>query len=666
MKFLYPQFLYALAAIAIPILIHLFNFKKYKTVYFSNVQFLKSVKQQSKAQQQLKHWLILLSRIFSIVALVLAFAQPYLPSESMRAEGEKSAASIFIDNSFSMDAEGEKGRLLPEAKQQALAVLDNYSATDQFQILTQSLEGKHQRLLNKEQFIHELDRLESSSGSHSFAQVVKRQRQALSQATETRKDIYLISDFPTNASQLDEWSADTMHHYRLIPMSPHSHDNLYIDSCWLSSPNPQAGQSITVYARLNNNGQSKRENVKLQLSLNGNIQAVSTIDVAGTAIAELQLLSPEAGFHSGYIQLQDHPITFDDDWHFTLEVKKSLQVQTIYQESASQALFKLFDADPYFNYSSQSVVQLNHASLSKQDFIILESVQNISTGLTESLHQFVKNGGSLLIFPGEEMNTDSYRLLLQTLGSDHYQNLLQQASKLQKLDRQHPLFEGVFEDFSTAIDLPELRRYWEISNYNQTNRRPLIQLENQQGFINHYSYGNGQLYLASVGLEASFSNFSQHALFVPILYQMAALSSNTIALSHVLGEHNIPYAKSANSKGYRLKKENFECIPDYRNGQLWLHDQLKEKGSYQLFNETEQEALLSFNYNRKESQNQTHTIEELAEWAAAHEHIDLIKPYESSVTQQLNELDKGKALWKLCLIFVLVFLALETLIIKRL
>ena len=92
MKFLYPQFLYALTALAIPIIIHLFNFRKFKTIYFSNVRFLKEVKQQTKAQSELKHLLILLSRLLAITSLVLAFAQPYIPENNQ----------IVVDNKLSV------------------------------------------------------------------------------------------------------------------------------------------------------------------------------------------------------------------------------------------------------------------------------------------------------------------------------------------------------------------------------------------------------------------------------------------------------------------------------------------------------------------------------------------------------------------------------------
>ncbi|MCE3281230.1 MAG: hypothetical protein K0S44_3421 [Bacteroidetes bacterium] len=120
MSFIYPAFLFALSAIAIPIIIHLFNFRKYKTVYFSNVRFLKEVKQETQAKSKLKHLLVLLARILFILFLVLAFAQPFIPVQNSKVVPGNKAISIFIDNSFSMDAVNKNGTLLDEAKKRAL------------------------------------------------------------------------------------------------------------------------------------------------------------------------------------------------------------------------------------------------------------------------------------------------------------------------------------------------------------------------------------------------------------------------------------------------------------------------------------------------------------------------------------------------------------------
>ena len=81
MKFLFPQFLWALLLLIIPIIIHLFNFRRYKKVVFSNVTMLKEIETQSRKTKQLRKWLILLTRIIALSSLILAFAIPYIHSK---------------------------------------------------------------------------------------------------------------------------------------------------------------------------------------------------------------------------------------------------------------------------------------------------------------------------------------------------------------------------------------------------------------------------------------------------------------------------------------------------------------------------------------------------------------------------------------------------------
>ncbi|TNF45447.1 MAG: hypothetical protein EP310_01570, partial [Bacteroidetes bacterium] len=99
MKFLFPTFLFALFAIAIPIIIHLFSFRQYKTVYFSNVSFLKDIKKESKNKSRLKQLLILIARILTIIFLVFAFAQPYIPTTTDSKKQPNQLIGIYIDNS---------------------------------------------------------------------------------------------------------------------------------------------------------------------------------------------------------------------------------------------------------------------------------------------------------------------------------------------------------------------------------------------------------------------------------------------------------------------------------------------------------------------------------------------------------------------------------------
>jgi len=116
MKFLYPLFLFALLAVSIPLIIHFFNFKRYKTVYFSNVNFLKAVKKDARKKSQLKQILILIFRILAISFLVFTFSQPYIPLTDRGKQRARQAVAMYIDNSFSMRLEGEKGILLEQAR----------------------------------------------------------------------------------------------------------------------------------------------------------------------------------------------------------------------------------------------------------------------------------------------------------------------------------------------------------------------------------------------------------------------------------------------------------------------------------------------------------------------------------------------------------------------
>src|SRR6185312_3714430 len=115
MHFLYPAFLFALFSLAIPVLIHLFNFRRYQKIYFSNVQFLKEVQEQQSSRRNLKELLILAARLLALFFLVLAFARPYISGQKNSKAGAQRVVSIFVDNSYSMQTLNREGSLLDEA-----------------------------------------------------------------------------------------------------------------------------------------------------------------------------------------------------------------------------------------------------------------------------------------------------------------------------------------------------------------------------------------------------------------------------------------------------------------------------------------------------------------------------------------------------------------------
>jgi len=122
MLFKHPSVLYALFALLIPIIIHLFKLRKFQKVAFTNVAFLEKIKLQTRKSSQLKKWLVLTSRLLLFTSIILAFAEPYLPSESNTTAPEKYI--IYLDNSFSMEAKGTSGPLLKRAIQELIEQVD--------------------------------------------------------------------------------------------------------------------------------------------------------------------------------------------------------------------------------------------------------------------------------------------------------------------------------------------------------------------------------------------------------------------------------------------------------------------------------------------------------------------------------------------------------------
>jgi len=233
MKFAYPEFLYALFAIAIPIIIHLFNFRKFKKIYFSNVEFLKEVQQETQSKSKLKHLLILLSRILAIAFLVLAFAQPFIPVSENDLSNQNNTVAIYIDNSFSMESVGENGSLLNEAKNKAIEVVNSYKATDKFILVSNNFNAGDQRLLSNEEIIDKIENISISSSSRNISTIYSRNRDALNTSIDN-KAFYILSDFQESTSDLNLIKADTLIETYLVPIESSQASNLYIDSCCLT------------------------------------------------------------------------------------------------------------------------------------------------------------------------------------------------------------------------------------------------------------------------------------------------------------------------------------------------------------------------------------------------------------------------------------------------
>ncbi|MBN4062458.1 BatA and WFA domain-containing protein, partial [Bacteroidales bacterium AH-315-I05] len=349
MEFLYPSFLYALTAISIPIIIHLFNFRRFKKIYFTNVKFLREIKQETQSKSNLKHLLVLLARILAVAFLVLAFAQPYLPAENNKAGSGQKTVSVYIDNSFSMEAVNDEGRLLSQAKNAALEIANAYRPTDVFQLLTNDFEGRHQRLVNREEFIELVDEVEISPAVKLVSKIVGRQKDRLLTSETQDKTIFLISDFQKNTSDFSSLENDTTVTVKLLLMQAQQQSNLYVDSCWFATPFRQLNHPEKLTVRVKNISEKGYENIPIKLTINGRQKALASFSIEPQSWSDTSLYftSTETGIQQVEIAITDYPVTFDDNFYLSYEVAEYISVLCINAEDTNKFIHSLFKNDDF-------------------------------------------------------------------------------------------------------------------------------------------------------------------------------------------------------------------------------------------------------------------------------------------------------------------------------
>lgn len=675
MSFLFPGFLFALFAISIPIIIHLFRFRRFRTVYFPNLAFLQQLSEASDKESRLKHLLILLLRILAIVFLVMAFARPFIATGDEDIVPGGNAVAVYLDNSFSMNAISARGRLLDEARERALELADIYGPADRFMLLTNDFEGRHQRFVSREEFIDLVTQVEESSASRTIGEVILRKRELFATEAFENRRAYYISDFQKSTSGMRDLDAEADPPAYLIPLAAQQIDNVFIDSCWFESPVRLAGEPVTMHVRIRNEGSQDLVNQPLRLHIAGQQRSVVAYNVAGGERVEVEL-SWSAGtetIQQGHLEIIDYPVTFDDKLYFTYSVSSEIPVLSLDADGSSTYLQALYGGHQLFNYRTMPAFSIDYAAFSNYPIIILNGFNQISTGLAMELNKYVLEGGSLVVFPGNNMNILSYNEFLQLLNLDNYASLDTAAIRVSVINEMHPLFEGVFDQMPDNIDLPRVFKHYPIRRQVVSQGETLLQLQNGTPFFASYPKGDGTVYLSAVPLDGAFSNFQRHSIFVPVMVNVALHSGAMQPLYHTLGSDLAVMLQGPGTRSdqvYVLRREGFEVIPELRRPgnqrQLVFHDQVMEAGNYTLYHGDVPVGALSFNYDRRESLLDSYDKSSLEKLLTdlQLESIQVIDAGSRALGQVLHEMGMGRQLWRLFLVLALVALLAEVFIIR--
>jgi len=685
MKFGNPFFLFGLFALIIPIIVHLFNFRRLKKVYFSDISFLKEIKEQTQSKNKLKHYLVLLSRLLFITALVLAFAQPYIPFSNQIKNGNK-LISVFIDNSFSMNANGAQGRLLDVAKKAAIELAKGYKETDRFQLLTNDFEGKHQRFYSRDEFIKYTEEIKESPGTRKISEILSRQRNAFNQtdpSNNTSKTSYLISDFQKTILKNDLVYSDSSVTNYFIPLQTNESNNVYIDTVWFEQAIFKKGENNLLYAKIINTSTTAIENKPLNLFINEKSAGMATLNIEpqNEAIVTLPINIKTPGLVNAYLSIDDYPINYDDKFYFSFMVYEKLNVLLINGKKSTPYLQSLLKNDNFFNLTVLNEQQIQLSELNNKQLIILNEAEDLSGAFIQELKRKVINGVNQFIIPSNNYKENQLNALKE-LGLPELQSPDTGTFTLEKPDLKNSFFNSVFDEQkipkNEKLDLPVAHLRYPLLKGLTENSQPILNYTSGLPYLFLQQINKGKIYFLTSTLQLRDNNLAKHALFIPILYRIALSSLNTDRLYYKIGENarriiNTQRKDEEDILKIKSTDNKNEFIPQQNNNNEGILLNIGEianpkPGNYRIVN-SENDILdgISLNYNRNESELKFSTEDELKEFALKNNfNLTVLPPKNSDFTHLVKQESEGKKLWKWFIIFALISLISETLLIRYL
>ena len=676
MKFAYPEFLYAFLVLLIPIIIHLFNFRRYKTLYFSSLQFLKKLDEQTKSVKQIKNWLVLILRLLAFSFLVLAFAQPYLPGKENRSSAGQGALAVYLDNSFSMSAMATNGSLLNQGKEVVREVVEKSQPGTNLLLVTDDLKGKESRLVRKADFLDRLDRIDYTANSKPLKSPLKFMSDALDdQFIEGDRQYIIVSDFQKMDEDFDNLKIDTSGIYYPFKVIPQSYDNLYIDSVWFSMPLRKINQPNELNVRIANTSSSDLANVSLNLEV-GDVTRDILVDLPKDAkeVVTVNYTDQSYGLKHGKVEISDDQLFFDDAFHFSYKLVEEINILLINGEKANEYPQKVFSTDKMFNLQSVDIKQLKLSELTKNDLVVLNELKEIPSALISKVKEFTEGGGKLLIIPHEEINLTTYNQLISSYKLPLFAKKEENERRLSNLDFNHSFFRGMFRKKSTNINLPKIKNLYKPTVRTESSFNSLISFEDNTPFFVSSS-SDQECFVFYAGTDENFGDLKNHSIFVALLLRIGALSQSKNELFATLGEqlaYKLPI-KIENPSDIKLTSDDgFEFIPQIQNrggsSVILMEQDLVENikaGNHFVNYKGEKIDVLSLNYGRGESVFQTYDENEILDQfkSLGAKNIQMSSFEDLKDVAQLR-LDKPTEYWRILLILTLICLLVEILILK--
>ncbi|NOS57551.1 MAG: hypothetical protein HOP37_15025 [Cyclobacteriaceae bacterium] len=657
MTFLYPGFLWALLALAIPLIIHLFNFRRTQKVYFSNTRFIQQVQEATSSKRRLKHLLVLASRLLFIFFLVLVFAQPIIPAREQLRPG--ATVTLYVDNSQSMSASSTGGaRAVDAAVTMARTIVQSFPTDTRYRLITNDFDPFSNSLKTGNEVLDQLAQLRLSGRKRSAQEVMNRFKHS-----DAVHEVFWLSDFQqsTFGNFLNQ---DTTQRFHLVPIQVENTSNLFVDTVYLKNPFAIGGERNTLSVRLYNDGEQERNQVTIRLVLDGLQSGTATTTLAANAFSEVSFELPASrrGVRKAVLSFADAPITFDNEMYAVIDFSDRFTVLEIKESSAKTVVETVFGNKTVFDFRSLNSKNVDYSQLERTDLLVLHELPRMDASLLLAIDNFLVSGGSLLVIPAAKPDVVSYRTIFPNVSESKQTQLV----PLVKPDFNNPFFASIFQEHSGQVSMPAVRNSidWGV------DRQAILKQQDGRPFLSLIQT-KGKVFVLGGPLQAEYGTFYNHALFVPVMYRIAASGKrHQQTLYHLVSQQlvNVP-GDSLSANELLVLSGKQELTPAQRSTQqgfvLDLAGLDVSEGIYAARRGKDTVQWIAFNQDKTESK--LKRLNETDLRAVFGENAD-VYTFDTTSTQAIAEAIKenyqGIPLWKYALVAALFFILMEVLLLR--
>lgn len=663
----HPSFLWALIALAIPIIVHLFNLRKYKKEYFSNISLLKTIISETQKTSKLKRLLLLASRLLAMLFIILAFVQPLFNAQKTGKGSGQPIVSIYIDNSYSMESPAGQLKAIDDAKQKALDIVKSTENQGLYQIITNDFSGNQLQLLDYTEARETIRNIDISSSRKTANEIWEKQILTTSSNSSDRKAFYWLSDFQNN--QFQKLNQITEYPLTCIPIVHNEKKNIYLDTAYIQSSVLKANEDIKIVYRIRKSADDGTDKSLVTLTINDAVKARNEVlwgnQNAITDTLIIKLVARDWQFLK--LSISDPSISFDNDYFFTFYLSPKPFITLIGGSTDQRYITNALKADDNFDVHSFNNMDVPSDEVFNTNLIILNQLNPLANG--DKIKEWLQTNKQVVIFLPQTMNSSAYSSIMNEIGLPAIGDLSEQAVRIKQFNLLDPALQNIFTQVDQLSDLPSFSSFYNLSGFSQRAKEVLISFDNGVPFLIKYSrLGEGNIYLFTANISSSKSNFVFSSVFAPLMYKLGAASSSYQLNSYFIGSDNgitIPLESKSEDKVFKITGKNLSMIPPQRKFgntlQCQLHESITESGFYSLENsEGKKIYQLALNHRRAESSMEFLFADDI-QAALGYKNVIV----DSGGASYLNSLKAftGVNLWKLWVILAIIFLFLEMAIV---